>query len=400
MAFFVRVARLWTLPGGPWWHDGASLSLDWRNNRYMASDVRFASFPDIPNASITNSNGTIVDVSGNIVTVADNTVRLDYFTDARRLLVEEARTNIALRSEEFDNATWVSTNGAVTGNDITSPSGAVTADRKDKDTTSAHLYQGSITVTASTVYEFSFYAKAGTSTTIHPRFFDESNSAFFGTNAQITITGAWVRYTYSLTTPIGCTSLRVYVTRDDSNTGSFYIWGSQVEAGSFLTSYIPTTTTAVTRTADVIKITGLDTAAWFDKDTFTYFIKYELESAAHDVGHGLSIYNSAAATQDRHRLESGTPTGGGVVSDGSTYSRAANSNLSKRIALACALNDVTHSHNGAAAPAPDTSFTPPPIDTLYIGDHPAGVDTLNGRIEIIEIFPLRQNDARLQALTA
>ena len=42
-----------------------------------------------------------------------------------------------------------------------------------------------------------------------------------------------------------------------NNVNGFFIWGAQVEAGTYATSYIPTTTAAVPRNADVISKTGI-----------------------------------------------------------------------------------------------------------------------------------------------
>ena len=58
-----------------------------------------------------------------------------------------------------------------------------------------------------------------------------------------------------------------------SNTGGFYMVGAQVEQGSFPTSYIPTSGSAVTRAADVASITGTNFSSWFNPSEGTIYSK-------------------------------------------------------------------------------------------------------------------------------
>jgi hypothetical protein len=79
------------------------------------------------------------------------------------LLVEEQRTNLLLRSEEF-GTTWVSTRASVTANSIVAPDGSLTADKITEDTTAAatHLLTqvGTLISIVGSRYTYSVYAKA------------------------------------------------------------------------------------------------------------------------------------------------------------------------------------------------------------------------------------------------
>jgi hypothetical protein len=50
----------------------------------------------------------------------------------------------------------------------------------------------------------------------------------------------------------------------DSTGESLYLWGAQLEVGSFPTSYIKTTSASVTRNGDVAVMTGTDFSDWYN----------------------------------------------------------------------------------------------------------------------------------------
>lgn len=172
------------------------------------------------------------------------------------ILLEPQRTNIVLRSQEFDNVSWLKFQVSVTANALTAPDGTLTADLVTVTSDAGNRLNQAVAVTASTKYTFSFYAKAGTLETSSYSVYDLTNSANV-LKVAYEMTEEWQRITSTFTTPVGCTSINIYTTRGQIESGTYYVWGAQLEAGTYPTSYIPTVALAVARNADVISKTGI-----------------------------------------------------------------------------------------------------------------------------------------------
>ena len=76
-------------------------------------------------------------------------------------LVEIPRTNLVLRSEDFDNASWIKADSTVTANATTSPSGTMTADKLVENNTNSfhYIYQPTGSLVVGNTYFMSFYLK-------------------------------------------------------------------------------------------------------------------------------------------------------------------------------------------------------------------------------------------------
>jgi hypothetical protein len=245
----------------------------------------------VVNVTSTGGSGTITSWR-----VSSLTPRFDYNPStlaAQGLLIEEARTNLTLQSEDFAT-TWTVTGATVSTNATTAPSGTTTADKLEEDTsTGSHLVTQNITFTAVS-HTASIFAKKAERDWIRVLFFDGTNtfSAFFNLNTGTvgTITGAgatasiqnvgngWYRCAVTATASAGSGSFAPRVALADNNssyagsTGSgIFIWGAQLEVGAFPTSYIPTTTTALTRSADVASVNTL--SPWFNSVNGTLYVQ-------------------------------------------------------------------------------------------------------------------------------
>ena len=188
------------------------------------------------------------------------------------LLVEESRTN-QFQASNFAGAGWTEDNLSVISSNNPAPDGSNTAvivgDATSTSVNSFLRYSKNVT---GALHTFSFYAKATTAgqsafidyydagVNRSRGFIDLDNGAVSyhsqagdGVISAVNAGNGWWRCQLTLT-PAGSTLYEWRVGNADN--GNVYLWGAQLEAGSFPTSYIPTEGSTVTRAADVTSITG------------------------------------------------------------------------------------------------------------------------------------------------
>jgi len=223
---------------------------------------------------VRNSVKNVPDKLGILRAVPANEPAVTFDGQGRNLgyLAESARTNLALRSEEFNNAYWVKNNVSITPNTITAPNGTLTADTATVITDGTYRYvRPSNTVidsvTTATIYAKDnggrYIASLGTGAGATGARFDLQtgvvSDVLAGANASMIPAGnGWWRLVY--TNPVGLWDqgwfYLVGATGDGATVGhSVYLWGAQLEAGSFASTYIPTTNATVTRPADILTYT-------------------------------------------------------------------------------------------------------------------------------------------------
>ena len=216
-----------------------------------------------------------------------NVPRLDYTNSScPSILVEPQRTNVLLRSEEYDNASWIKINTTISANVVNSPNGTQSADKVIEDSANGQKYILQQYITAATgFYTFSSYIKADGRNFVRYGMTDGISDAYVDVNlttkatANLTTGGAWsggsvsvtdaangfLRISFTASKGAGASIFPIIFLCNTLGNSSYlgngtsgvYLWGAQLEAGSYPTSYIPTVASSVTRNADVISKTGI-----------------------------------------------------------------------------------------------------------------------------------------------
>lgn len=361
----------------------------------------------------------------------------------RGLLIEEARTNLILRSEEFNNASWLSFAALVSADVTAAPSGLTVADKITEAAGAANqsVYNGNTapfsTVTAST------YFKSSERTFAHLSVSGGGSAQWFaatfnlttgvvtqqlagasGTISGATITNAgngWYRCT--ITGVTGASSAATYIYCGPSTTatptpGSFgvlaysgtagsgvFAWGAQLEAGAFVTSYIPTVASTVSRSADVATMTGTNFSTWYNPSEGTFIVWADGPNAIQFQRLLLNVYKAGGSNasaiylyqQNSAQLSVWDSGGTQVVSiDAGTVEDGA----AHKIAAAIKTNDFAASVDGGTV-VTDTSGTLATDQiAMAIGMSGNNLSQLNGHIRAIAYYNTRLPNTQLQTLTA
>lgn len=382
-----------------------------------------------PNWSFARSSiGTRWNEKGLIETVAAGVPRfnVDPVTGKRRLLIEGARTNLLVRSEEFDNASWTKTRASVTANAIASPFGTVTADKlvEDNSASTTHLVTQGASLTANTVYTLSVYAKAAERTAIRLQTSSAGNwaaavSTDFDLSAGTVISGTgtiralpngW--YRCSITATFGASNntggLNVFLYNGSTsysgdNTSGVYLWGAQAEAGAWPSSYIPTVASQVTRAQDTLSRTDPDGLINLLEGAL-YVSGIAPYDDPTDTQARLIFLLDGNSTTDLHRLLLGSS--GALV----WQTLVANSALASltlgtpgtsvfKAAGAYKLDDVAAQMNGGSVQT-DTSASMPTVTHFRVGAASNDGLPFFGEIESIGYWPLRLSNTDIAALVA
>ena len=209
------------------------------------------------------STGTYFNASGVLTSASINTPRFDHVYSggqwvSKGLLVEEQRTNISLNSEDISNIYWNSFSGqTVTSDQAVAPDGTNTADRLQIAGTGWFGRQNNY---LTGTYTYSVWLKSDSPTQVLMRFTD--NAGTYTVAQLVNVTTTWQRFSLTQTFGAGSFTYLFWGFDQRSVVGgpgtacNVYAWGIQVESGSFPTSYIPTTSSSVVRSADVCQITG------------------------------------------------------------------------------------------------------------------------------------------------
>lgn len=248
-----------------------AITLDFQNSQQLDPRVTFSR----------SSSATYINSAGMIAYADEHEARFE----ALGLLIEEERTNFTYPSIMPSSTTGtISVDGAiVTTNAGIAPDGTNTASLISSagGTGNNRVYN----LVGGTLRDetYSWFIKASSSDAVFSVFMvggfipasnvtytfsTDTIGGFFSGYVLVEPYGnGWFRL--SLTTEVVALSGSYWQIRNF--TGDFFVWGMQREAGTFVTSLIPTSGSTVTRAADIAQITG-NNFNWYNQSEGTIVI--------------------------------------------------------------------------------------------------------------------------------
>ena len=361
------------------------------------------------------------------------------------LLMEESRTNSALQSNSFSTTPWGENSGTcgLSQNQI-GPDGITNSAwtfTDDNAASSEGRYQ-SISLVSGTPYTMSAYVKKTTGTpSSFPALTFARPAAGSGGVVLDTTTGVVIAVTsyagfpnivatvssvnsgeywkISATFVLNLTGLWDIALLPAFNTdgtgvqsitatGSAVYYGFQFEAGSFPTSYIPTTTASVIRSADVCSISGSAFSGFYNPLEGTTFISGDKTNSSNTTGAYFS-YQSGATEVGPLIFRTATAILGRIRNNSAlnlTNTDFSQSPLGeKKLAVAWKAtsdsSDRDYCSGGVILTKsnPNTGTSANNQTTMSIGSSPSS-SIFNGTISSIRYYRKRLSNAKLQALTA
>jgi len=351
---------------------------------------------------------------------ANNVARFDHNPvtgESLGLLVEEQRTNLVTYSEAFDDASWTKFGATVTANAVVAPDGMLTGDALI-ETTANEQHRASQAVTvAATTYTATVYAKAAGRTRFRIASFSGLIPGAEFDLATVTATPTGATSSASIT-PVGngwfrCAATRTLTAGSDSflvglvsgslvsytgdGTSGIYIWGAQLEAGAFPTSYIPTVASQVTRSADAASMTGANFSSWYRADEGTIYAENQ-----RPLGSRGSVSFDNGTDSQRITLSNNIDNSNtalvvvnGILQTNNTF--GTNTAQFAKFSMSYRFNDIASAQNAGTVNTASTASIPV-VNQMRLGVASGGPGQCF--YKKVAYYPARLTNANLQALTS
>jgi len=387
-------------------------------DRYKSA-VLYSQIPDSGAVDFDVTRATTAyrtNASGILESVASGVPRLDYpaLGGCPSLLVEPAATNLALRSEEFDDASWNKTTVTVSGNTSVAPNNTATAETIEATASFGFVSQTPTLASGSTITFSVFVKNVNTSSVnLQVRSTITAGLAAFNFTGGILVSSTltagisrsfedygngWYRISLTCVTSEINQQCRIQL---PASSNTILAWGAQLETGSVATSYIPTVAATATRNADVISKTGV--SGFIGQTEGTIYAEFNV-SAIGAEGYVIRV-GTTSFNNTIYIFRSATNTVGVAVrSNGaSTFSPAAfNAGLGNvKIAIAYANGDFAFYVNGVqrGTSTAALSFTES-LAAIRIGSVNDSTAFLNDRIRAAALYPTRLTNSQLASMTS
>ena len=422
---------------------GFGLTLFSRDNSMAIRDASTPAndYNGAPGAKLTTtraSGATYWDSAGVLQTAGNNVLRCDFdprlssTTERCGYLIEEARTNLALQSEDI-TTTWGQNATTRTANAAIAPDGAMTADLITPTSgNSNHFISQAITHTAASYTISAFvkpngYTKCGfrENTTLGSyATFDcfgagsALNTAGGASGAIVALPNGYYRVSMTYTGAAAAQTMGFYVLDAAYTTGNpdsytyvgdtvsgMYAWGFQDELGAFASSYIPTAGSTVTRAADLVTLAG--TLFPLNQSEGTLYAKFGCIGVPTSVDANILTVSGATAADERHSLARLTSRKtrfqiiDGMANVVVLDSTGTVSDLTQaKVAGAYKADDSAAAMIGETVQSDNTCTMPTTTHIIFGNRASDGARALNGWLFEAAYFPIRKTNSQLQALAS
>ena len=387
-----------------------SLDLNFAANKSLVDNVSGNNLITFSRAS----TGTFIGSNGLIQTAASGVPRFDHngaTGESLGLLVEEARTNAEPNSNSFN---WAPTNPKISSSVTIDPFLGTNAKRLIPTTVNeVHGWQRYLAYGTGN-YAFSMFVRPAGYSRISIGCnnggandftvdlsgigsYTAGNATTFPTGL-VKLADGWFRLTWQWNNGGGGGANNTFpycIILNNSGQSTFTgdgisgvdFYGFQMEAGTFSTSYIPTSGSTVTRATEVATIAGSNFSSWYNNNEGTVFFNSRLMESTNgtpSIAFGSYLWATAAAVWR-------TGANGGLLNGPSSYYT-----FTKHV-FALKSNQHAVSINGGAVLSAigNDSWSP---SGGYVGFNSPG-QTLNGVISRLTYYPVRLPNAQLVALT-
>jgi hypothetical protein len=337
------------------------------------------------------------------------------------LLIEESRTNLLPRSEQFDTAPWSALNGTATPTPVLDPAGGLAADSFIENTASGNHQIFQTLNTAIGVQTFSIFVKAAGRTSCQLLLFNGTNGSFARVNVDLN-TGAlssvigsasvqqflngWWRVSVTGTSTVLASSANLLLVNGGATSylgdgaSGVLLYGAQLEAGAFASSYIPTISGTGVRGSDIAIILGTNFSSCFKQKAGTIVVNYAPPPRPFPSSSRYeAVFRFGPAATDRWGLVNGGSTANyqtQIYRNATFIGGGASVPQSSDMSYAFAWDEFGHaqSYNGTAV----TTGSLSPATNVNT-EFSIGTNNLCGTIARIRYYPLRLPNSALQTLT-
>jgi hypothetical protein len=376
------------------------------------------------------STGTRVNRNRLIETVAANQPRFDYDPisgECKGLLIEESRQNLLLQSNSPDNLVSPWGKGANTTRiGVTAaPDGTNTAVYFSGNGSSANEFVNqSVNLSANTTYTCSVWVKliAGTGsvpttgTIISASYHNGTALTRSTVSYNNNLTTEWKRFSTTFTNVTAQTGVSMFFIADQNNTAQIAIWGAQLEEGSFPTSYIPTSASTVTRSADTANISGTNFSNFFNSTEGTLFVDSEMPYQTVNKFPAIGFSNGGGASNciQFYYYNTSSPwvawlvrnfadaAGGGTVAANLIEAPGFTNTpgVYKKLAGTYKFGEFNYYFDGKIVSRTTPNKRLPTVNLLEIGKNGSTVNRLNGHIRRITYYPIAITNTQMVNLTS